>query len=68
MDVLPKRKGHDMKIRVSVLVFIAAVFIFLVPVDDAYAQLGYISGEGKAELMPSNDTTIRKDYRLVYIE
>jgi len=30
--------------------------------------LGYISGEGKAELMPSNDTTIRKDYRLVYIE
>jgi len=49
-----------MKFRISVLMFVAAVFIFLVPAEKTYAQLGYVSGEVKAaDGTPIKDAKIR---------
>lgn len=42
--------------------------IRLLGLEQDVTYLGYISGEGKTELMPSNSTQIPYDSRLVYIE
>jgi Flp pilus assembly protein TadD len=49
-----------MKLRISVLLFMAAALILLIPAQEAYAQLGYISGTvTNAEGEPIKDAKIR---------